>query len=162
MLAASNSLIPVADLLLEYSPDIDARDRCQRTAQSYASENGCLEIVQRLIERGSTKIDGSLHEAARELHHPIVRYLLAHEYGVDDPCTLHEGRSALQEVLLKTQILTPNKRSALDKTLKALIGAGADPKLECCSNGDKNPLYCALDNDHPIPILEGFLATGQW
>ena len=162
MVAASNGNVALVNLLLEHNPEVDLIDHLRWTAQTYASENGHLEIVQRLAERGCKKYDGSLHEAARQLHHKIVRYLISQGHDVDDPCTLHEGRSALQELLLKTQILTSDKRPALEKTLKALFDAGADSTLECRSNGDKNALYCALDNPNPYTILEAFLATGQW
>lgn len=162
MIAASNGQVSLVDLLMEHNPDVDSVDHHRRTAQSYASENGHLEIVQRLTERGSRENDGSLHEAARELHYPIIQYLINHEHDLDDPSILHEGRSALLELLLKTHLLTEAKRSALDKSLKVLLDAGADPTLVCRSNSDKNALYCALDNDHPFEILAAFLTTGQW
>jgi hypothetical protein len=161
-IAAGQGRVPLMDLLVENNEKNPLIDHHQRSARSYASENGHLEIVRRLTELGSWKNDGSLHEAARELHYPVVQYLISQGHDPDDSSILHEGRSSLLELLLKTQILTKAKRSALDKTLKVLLDAGADPTLVCRSNSDKNALYCALNNDRPYEVLAAFLNTGQW
>ena len=159
MIAASNNRLSAVQLLLEHNANVDLIDRSQRSAQSYAGENGYLEVVQKLHTRGAKVNDGSLHEAARELHYPVVRYLLQGGHEPDFRSTLHEGRSALAETLLKAQILTIDRRPDLEKTIQVLLDAKADPTIKY---DNKNALYCALANERPCEVLGAYLATDQW
>ena len=159
MIAASHDRLAIVELFLEHGANVNLRDHLGRTALSYASENGHPEVAKRLCDNGAKLNDGSLHDAARELHGSIVQLLLQSGHKPDYPCPRHEGRSALLETLLKCQVLTGDERPRLDQCIEALMQYGADATIR---DNDKNALYCALANEHPYEVLDAFLSTDAW
>ncbi|KAK5124147.1 hypothetical protein LTR85_001850 [Meristemomyces frigidus] len=159
MLAASNGLVELVNILLRHNAAVDIKSRNGRSALSYASENGAVEVVQRLCSQGSRINDGSIHEAARELHPEVVESLLQAGHDPDYPSDVHEGRSAVLEMLLKAQAHTQHHALRLDKTLAALQKAGADTKIEF---EGKTALFCALSSEQAFAVTSAFLSTDEW
>ena len=159
MVAASNNRPLVVQLLLINGADVNLMDYRQRSALSYASETGDLDSVEKMCMHGAMPNDGSLHEASRELHYPVVQYLLQNGHDPDFPSSIHEARSALIETLLKASFSTEDKRPHLYQTVKALLDSGADTNIK---HQGKNALYSALHNKQPYEVLDAFLSTDQW
>lgn len=106
MIAASKGILQAIELLLGNGAVVNLPDNSRKRALAFASQNGHLNIVQRLCSANAKINDGSLQEAARQLHQPVVEHLLAMGHDVEFASSMHGGRTALQEMLLKAQILT--------------------------------------------------------
>lgn len=158
MLAASNDTTDLIDTLILHDAELDTKSKAGKTALSYASENGSTNAVRQLCHRARLN-DGSIQDAARELHPGIVEALLQAGHDPNFPSDIHEGRSALLEMLLYAQILTPDKCLRLDRTLSILRKAGADSKIEF---EGKTALFCALANSHSFDIVSSLLDTDEW
>src|SRR5262249_39696800 len=101
--------------------------------------------------------DGSLHEAARELHVDAVKLLLKAGHNPDFPSFKHEGRSPLGELCLCTAGDGQNLK--IKQTITALVDGNANPMVKWRA---KSALLLALDNPSPIPVTTAFLESYMW
>jgi ankyrin repeat protein len=108
-----------------------------------------FDSFQRLLEAGAHPNDGSLHEASRSSQTRILAFLLEKGHDPDYPCDLHEGRTALGEICLKTILHGGDHTSAAYETMKLLIDA---PSALNSRTQGKTVLHLALENDQPIEI----------
>ena len=146
MVAASNNEIAIVDLFLKHGAEVYHKDWRNRTALFYASTNSNLSIARRLCAAKWRANDGSIHEAARELQPELVTSLIQAGHDPDYPSSLHQGRSAVLEMLCHARVANKIAPLQLQRTLQALQQAPIDLKIQY--NG-KNALYSALENPNP-------------
>ena len=154
ILAAKYSRNDLVRSLLKAKATVSAKDRFGRSALFYASRNGDLASVKALLQAESPLNDGSLQEAAKNLHSEVVEALINAKHNPEFPSSneLHDGRSALQEMALMCDCTKGSTK--LEETIKVLINGKANP-LE--KSRGKNALFLALDNANPVPITRALL-----
>ncbi|CAG9994005.1 unnamed protein product [Clonostachys byssicola] len=136
-----------------------ARDSFNCTALYYAAQLGHLEVVKLLVKAKSLVNDGSLHEAARNLHSDVVAALISggHDPNFRSSRPEHKGRNALEEVCLLAD--GSRNQTRLEETMMGI----ADGKAKVLTpNGDRNCLFLAFDNPHPIPVTSIVLDRIMW
>ncbi len=86
--------------LLEAKADSRSHDRFDKAALFYASQVGDSDAVKALLKTEFRLNDGSLHEAARNLHRDCVAALIKAKYDPNFRSSREEygGRNALQEM----------------------------------------------------------------
>jgi hypothetical protein len=128
-----------------------------RSALFYASRNGDTESIAAILKAKPGPNDGSLQEAARELHAPAIKLLVKGGHHPDFTSTKHDGRTALAELALCCASSTTDGR--LDEAIDALSAGKVDPLKKCRG---KNPFYLALENPLPFPIVQKLLERIYW
>lgn len=151
ILAAKHGRKDVVAKLIKRRAKISATDSMERSALFYASKTGDLSSVEALIQAGAPADDGSLHEAARELHDDVVKTLIRKGHHVDSRSTnkAHGNRIALHEMLLKC-----NGNAGIIK-IKQTILALTNGKLVA------EDFFLALSNSTPIPLVKSFLSLSM-
>ena len=129
-------------------------DQSGQSPLFYATANKDNTSVSILLEKGAQPNDGSLHEAARLRHNPILKSLLKTGHDPDYASDLHEGRTALGELCSQANLGSGVEISAAYETMKLLINALAD--LSSRTKG-KTVLHLAIENDQPIDISKVLL-----
>ncbi|KAK6337894.1 hypothetical protein TWF696_001372 [Orbilia brochopaga] len=159
ILAAKKSRVDVVSKLLQSKAKVTARDRFDRSALFYASRNGDLESVNLFLKAKAPTNDGSLHEAAKNLHAEVCAALIKGKHSPNFPSSKeqHQGRTALQEMCLMCD--ASNDITLVEETIKALT-KGKPNVLE--KSREKNALFLALDNAHPVPITKALLDSIMW
>ncbi|KFA81387.1 hypothetical protein S40288_08389 [Stachybotrys chartarum IBT 40288] len=162
MLAAKAGRSDLVALLLKSNAIPSSRDHFDATALLYASRAGHLTSVQSLIKANAITDDGSLHEAARNLHHEVVAALLKGKHKANYPSQAkeHNGRTALQELASRAEDRGDMLR--LELTIKALADAKADPLSQHVPSGRKNSLFLALENLQPLSVTKALLKVVMW
>lgn len=142
--------------LVAAKANVASRDRLDRSALFYASRLGDVESSKELIGAKSSFWDGSLHEAARNLHSNVVALLIKgkHDVNLRSSRHSHEGRTALQEMVYKCDGAASSAR--LEQTMLALAKGKADALAKHSVTG-KNALFLALDNPHPYAVTLALL-----
>ncbi|KAI3338176.1 hypothetical protein F4824DRAFT_509406 [Ustulina deusta] len=159
ILAAKNRRGDIVKKLLEAKADSRSHDRFDKAALFYASQVGDSDAVKALLKTEFRLNDGSLHEAARNLHRDCVAALIKAKYDPNFRSSREEygGRNALQEMAYKCD---GSKRVPdMEATIWSLEKGGADP-LEKWQG--KTALFLALSNQQPYNITQAFLNTGKW
>lgn len=159
ILAAKHGRSDIVRKLLSAKAATTARDGLNNTALFYGAQAGHLESVSELVKAKSRVNDGSLHEAARNLHHAIVNVLIGakHDPNFHSVNTGHDGRTALQELVYKCD--RTRDIVGLEETLFALEKGKVDI-LEPYDG--KNALFLAFENPQPFPIARALLDTIFW
>lgn len=162
MLAAKAGRSDVVALLLKANASPSSRDRFDATALLYASRAGHLTCVECLVKANASTNDGSLHEAARNLHHEVVAALLIGKHSANYPSQAqkHNGHTALQELASRAEDRGDMLR--LEQTIKALADAKADPLSQHVPSGGKNSLFLALENPQPLSVTKALLKVIMW
>lgn len=110
--------------------------------------------------------DGSLHEAARNLHSDVVAALLKGSHDPNFPSSRpeHSGRTPLQELAYRCQ--GTNRLNDIEDTIVALYKGKADPLRRWREDNSqyhgKNSLFLALDNVCPLEVTQALLDTIMW
>lgn len=159
ILAAKYGRGDVVKKLIKAGADPSARDRDDRAAIFHASSTGDLESVKTLLKSKYRPNDGSLHEAARNLHSEVVAALIKGEYDVNFPSSRleHEGRTPLQELAYRCR--APNRVQDIEDTMLALKKAKVDALKKWQG---KTSLFLALDNEHPLEVTRTLLDFLMW
>jgi hypothetical protein len=131
---------------------LTARDNFHNTAPLYASRHGYSDCVDCLLQQSGIANDGSLHEAARNLHSDTVELLLRAGHDPNFPSADHGGRTPLGELCLLAD--ARSKEESLDRSLAALAMAGADPLQKC---GRTLPIFLAMSNANPEVVVGGLV-----
>lgn len=161
MLAAREGRHGILTALLERSPDVDARDKWNKSALFYASGSLSGEALVKTLAPHTAGNDGSIHESARELNVESVKALLEHGHDPNYPSRLHGGRNALGELCLNANVITPTHRSRLRQVIRLLLSNGANAKFR--ARNEKSSIILALDNPYSaLPITETLLETDIW
>lgn len=123
----------------------------------YAGRNGNLSAITSLLKKYPPTNDGSLHEAARELHSDAVKLLVAAGHEINYPSLKHAGRSPLCELCYKCRAaINP---VGLQNTLSTIMGAKATPLRKYRG---KTPLFFAMENEDPVPVVLKLIAVSLW
>lgn len=144
-------------MLLKHGAKVSARDVYDRSALFYASRNGNTETIASILKAKPGPNDGSLQEAARELHAPAIKLLVKGGHHPDFTSTKHDGRTALAELALCCASSPSDER--IDDTIDALSTGKVDPLKKCRG---KNALYLALENPSPFAIVQKLLERIYW
>jgi hypothetical protein len=156
-IAAKYGRSDVVTLLLKHGARVSSRDVFDRSALFYASRKGDTESIAAILKAKPGPNDGSLQEAARELHAPAVKLLIKGGHHPDFTSTKHDGRTALAELALCCASSTTDGR--IDDTIDALVTGKVDPLKKCRG---KNPFYLALENPSPFAIVQKLLERIYW
>lgn len=143
--------------LIQHDAKHSARDSFDRSPLFYASRNGNSLSMTHILRNNPGVNDGSLHEAARELHPEAVTLLIRNGHRPDFASTKHSGRTALAELCLLCD--TSRDCGDIEATLEALIRGGLDPLRKCAG---KTALFYALENVDPIIITQRLLDRCYW
>jgi hypothetical protein len=161
ILAAKNFRGDIVRKLIKLKASTSARDLFDRSALFYASRNGDIESVNELLKAkpAPPTNDGSLQEAAKYLHSDVVAALIKAKHSPNFPSSKeqHQGRTALQEMALLCD--ASNDLTEMEATIKALM-KGKPNVLE--KSREKNALFLAMDNTHPVPITNALLDSVMW
>lgn len=158
ILAAKHGRSAIVKRLIEANADTYARDIHDRSALFYASREGDLDAVNALLKRQFKQNDGSLHEAARNLHSQVVAALIKSKFEANYPSTCeHEGRTPLQELAYRCDGTRP--ATDMEKTIMALDKGKADNLARWRG---KNALFLALENANPCAITQTLLDLIMW
>ncbi|KAH7196372.1 ankyrin repeat-containing protein [Fusarium flagelliforme] len=145
--------------LLEAGANPDSRDVFNCSALYYSSQSGNADIAKRLVKANSRVNDGSLHEAARNLHSKVVEVLIKGKHDPNFPSTRpeHEGRTAVQELSLRCD--ASKDFSELENTFLALEKGKANFLAQY---DRRNALFLALKSLHPYQTVSALLNTVMW
>jgi hypothetical protein len=169
ILAAQSQRHTVLIELVVQKADVSCRDHQNQSALFYAGRNGDRESVKILIHAGARPDDGSLHEAAREVHPKVVSLLLSAGHDASFPSLLHSdescfGRTALEELCLKAY-RTSDDNGNWNTRIREIIGMllpRSYQGTEMKKNGNqKSILHVALDNAYPFDVTEALLEFPQ-
>lgn len=160
-MAAKCSRNEVVGKLLAAGAKVTVKDCEDMSPLNWSSRRGDLEAVRSLLKAGSFTNDGSIQEAARNQHAPVVAMLLKAGADVEFPSSKkgHNGRTALQELCLKGSS-SPRNRDALHETFRVLHDYKCDVLKEWRG---KNALFLALDSaEDPFVVTETLLDIAMW
>lgn len=135
ILACQKNHAVVAEFLMEKGADLNLATSMGGTALNRASENGNVDLVEKLLANGAKIGPLALIVAAREGFSQVVEILV--KAGSDIDAKQHWGQTALMLAA----------KNGHDDVVAFLLESGADPKLRDKSGA--TALGIALDNDEP-------------
>lgn len=156
VLAARMDRHYILSTLLDLGARATQQDYFNRTPLFYAARNGNVSALTSLLKKRLPPNDGSLHEAARELHPEAVRMLVAAGHDIDYPSLKHGGRNPLCELCLGCKGSDP---VALHDTLLECMAAKANPLRKFRG---KSALFFAIDNPDPLIVVSKFIEVCLW
>lgn len=153
MLASRYCRKSIVEKLLQSKAKVNAKDLWDCSALFYASQFGYHDIVRMLLKSKPPPPlnDGSLHEAARELHGRIVDELIRAKHDPNFISYKHGGRNALAELCYAA---ATNEQGRLEEVLDALVRGGVKPTSKYRG---KTALFLALDNPAPEAMVIKFV-----
>ena len=139
--------------LLEAGAEPDAEDYRHRTALYHATAAEDVKCMKHLLKCDADPNDESLHLAAANANHSLIKLLLGHGASVNYPGTVScEGRTPLGELCQKAR---PDKDPAgVKSSLKVFYESSPDYKL---LTRNKSIVMQALDNDSPLLMARALL-----
>jgi ankyrin repeat domain-containing protein 50 len=145
--------------LIVLGTNVDVRDAQGRFPLFYASSRGDSKAVHQLIAAGARVDDGSLHEAARDLHHGIVEQLVAAGHDPIAPSEHHGSRTALAELCLHARPEGRQWESKARIVIESLLQeTPVERKYQDLESSDrKNILHLALDNPAGFEVVRCLL-----
>jgi ankyrin repeat protein len=159
-LAAREGRPDIVQELLSRGADASVRDKWNRSALFYASGSPSTSVVQSLSAH-ALKDDGSLHEAARSLQLENAMLLIKHGHSPNFPSRLHQGRNALGELCLNSDITNGSQRTKVRQIIRLLLDNGANPNFK--ARNERSAVTLALDNPHSaLEVTEALLETEVW
>ncbi|EQB54957.1 hypothetical protein CGLO_05154 [Colletotrichum gloeosporioides Cg-14] len=157
IVAAQLGLAELLVKLLQAGAKPGDRDNTGRTALFFASGRGNTTAAQALLKAKAAPNDGSLHEAARNMHSEVIEVLIKAKHEPNFPSSLHEGRTALQELCYRSNC--SNISPELEDTIRTLEKGKADP---FAPHKSMNALFLALENTRPYHITKALLDIQMW
>lgn len=144
---------------------MDVIDYLGRTPLSMATEmegDIAVQMMTSILAAEPCRDDGSLHNAARELNLAAVKVLVQAGHDPDFPSPLHDGRSALGEVCLKSAAdadMTPERERLTQKVMTFLLDSGSDLAIQ--ANG-RPLLHLCFTSQDPVATTRALLKSGMW
>jgi ankyrin repeat protein len=157
MLAAGKRRASVVSTLIDRGASVIQKDARGRTPLFYAARNGDLLTLKSILKKNPPRNDGSLHEAARELHADAVKLLVKSGHDIQFPSSKHGGRSPLCELCYASK--GSQDPVGLQKTLTELAAAKAEPLRK--SRG-RTALFMAMENANPSPVVTALIEVCLW
>ncbi|KAK8105025.1 hypothetical protein PG999_008384 [Apiospora kogelbergensis] len=159
ILAARQRRADMVKLLIKAGAKTDHRDCYNHSALYYASSAGDLDAVNLLLKSKHKLNDGSLHQAAKNIHSDVVAALIKKKHDVNFPSSLpeHQGRTPLQELAYRCDC--QGKVIEVEATIHA-IQEGQVNVFDQWQG--QNALFLALENTQPIPVTQALLDTIFW
>ncbi|ROV88118.1 hypothetical protein VMCG_10443 [Cytospora schulzeri] len=160
ILASRHGRSEVVKQLLKAEANYIARDRFDRSALLYAARNGDLATVTVLNKAKPPINDGSLHAASRHLKSEVAAALIKAGHKPDFPSSNpdHEGRTALQELVLRSDCSEDVTKS--EATIRALVvGGRANAMLKWRGY---NSLFLAFANQRALETTRALLDNAMW
>jgi hypothetical protein len=145
------------DVLVQKQINVSVKDKFYRSALFFAAGNGDVRSTKILLQCKPHGNDGSLHEAARELHPKILSLLIKAGHDVNFTSTKHEGLTALGELAMYCNGKGFDTR--IEGCIELLVRAKLDPRKRWRG---KTVLYVALDNPEPYPVTSALLERLMW
>lgn len=133
---------------------MSAVDSSGKSPLFYATANLDEISVYTLLENGAHPNDGSLQEAARLCQKGIILQLLGNDHDPNYSSDLHQGRTALGELCLQTQLQSGEQISAAYDIIKLLVNASTDLSFRVKG---KTILHLAVENPQPVEITRVLL-----
>ncbi|KAK4173670.1 hypothetical protein QBC36DRAFT_359397 [Triangularia setosa] len=156
ILAANFGHTDTVNHLIEAGANTRVRDYLNFSALFYASRNGHLNAVRSLLKSPYKPNDGSLHEAARNLHSKICTVLIGScNFGANYPSLDHQGRTPLQEMAYCCD--GTRNQVDMEDTLLALKKGGLELFKFSQNFGWKNAMLLALENPRPFSVTQALL-----
>jgi hypothetical protein len=157
MLAAGKGRTSVVSTLIDRGASVIHKDARGRTPLCHAARNGDISILKSILKKNPPRNDGSLHEAARELHADAVKLLVKAGHDIHFPSSQHEGRSPLCELCFACK--GSQDPVSLHNTLSELAAAKAEPLRKCRG---RTALFMALENVNPSPVVTALIEVLLW
>ena len=157
LLASRYERPDLVDVLVQEQINVSAKDKFYRSALFFAAGNGDVRSTKILLQCKPRGNDGSLHEAARELHPEILSLLIKAGHDVNFTSTKHEGLTALGELAMYCN--GKGSDSRIERCIELLVRAKLDPGKR---RRGKTVLYMALDNPEPYPVTSALLERLMW
>ena len=157
ILAAKHGRTDVVLKLLQHGAKATTRDKFDRTALFYAASKGDTKSVHGIVKRKPGTNDGSLQEAARELHVPAIKLLLKAGHNPDFPSPKHDRRTALAELCLRCDSTKDSSLIAL--AIDALVAGKADPLKKYRG---KTAMFLTLENPDPFLMTQKLIEQLYW
>jgi hypothetical protein len=157
LLASRYERPDLVDVLVQEQIDVSVKDKFYRSALFFAAGNGDVRSTKILLQCKPRGNDGSLHEAARELHPKILSLLIKAGHDVNFTSTKHEDLTALGELAMYCN--GKGFVSRIERCIELLVRAKLDPGKR---RRGKTVLYMALDNPEPYPVTSALLERLMW
>jgi hypothetical protein len=157
MLAAGKGRASVVSTLIDHGASVIQKDARNRTPLCYAARNGDVSALESILKKKPPRNDGSLHEAARELHADAVKLLVKSGHDIHFPSSKHGGRSPLCELCCACR--GSKDPVGLQETLTALAAAKAEPLRKCRG---RTALFMAMENANPGPVVTALIEACLW
>lgn len=150
-LAAKLGFIEIVELLLEYTSEVDARNRLKQTPLQWAAYYSHLDVVKYLVSKGAdvhtidADGDPALTWAANKAQFKVVDYLI--QQGADPKKISPIGNTALHWVAIAGEV----------KMAQHLLDLGCDPLLK--NQQGSTALDLAIENAHTdmVTLLTAYL-----
>lgn len=152
MLAAGKGRPSIVSTLIDRGANVIQKDSRDQTPLCYASRNGDISVMKSILKKNPLRNDGSLHEAARELHADAVKLLVKSGHDIHSPSPRHGGRSPLCELCYACRGF--QDPVGLQRTLTELANAKAEPLRK--SRG-RTAVFMAMENTHPTPVVTALI-----
>lgn len=157
VLAAKVDRPTILATLIDRGARVVQKDYFDRTPLFYAGRNGSVPALTSLLKKKPPFNDGSLHEAARELHSEAISTLVAAGHDVNFPSLKHGGRNPLCELCFNCR--GSEDPVGLQETLSELMARKASPLRKC---RERTALFYALENLDPMPVVSKLIEVCLW
>ena len=157
MIAAERKRAAIVTTLIDRGSVVVQKDSRDRSPLFYAARGGNTSVLTSLLKKNPLRNDGSLHEAARELHPQAIKILVKAGHDIHFPSARHGGRSPLCELCFACK--GSENPIGLLETMTELNAAKAEPLRKCRG---KTALFMAIDNPNPCPIITTLIEVCMW
>ncbi|KAL2072220.1 hypothetical protein VTL71DRAFT_11563 [Oculimacula yallundae] len=168
-MAIEHGRTSVVQALIAAGADVNEVDESGLSPLSLAAQKQDIIIMQALLAAKPLSNDGSLHEAARTVNAEAIELLLGKGHDPNFPCPRFEGRPPLFELclkapeyLLKSQLTTEQKSTAVRKAIECLVNGKALTKDRLPRAGNRSLLMHAIDSSSPSMMVRALLQCGQF
>ncbi|CZR55929.1 uncharacterized protein PAC_05817 [Phialocephala subalpina] len=157
ILAAGRGRASIVSTLIDRGASVIHKDANDRTPLCYAARNGDIPAMNSILKKNPPRNDGSLHEAARELHADAVKLLVKSGHSIHVPSLRFGGNNPLCELCASCK--GSKDPVELDETLNELLKAKAEPLAKCCG---RTAFFMAMENANPCPVVTALIQVFSW